>query len=250
LFSLEKDKTKNFSYSRLIEKDEKLKLSILVFYGAIAYYSANLLKKSGIEEIPLYILLSGTAAKSASILDSSDNLVNLSSLFKYIFEHIYQKKTNKNIILKVAPNPKELTCKGALESGITESVTQNNIKFWLGGINGSVWGKALDKEKDFNNTPKYNDINEDAKQNISNSIKYLYAIIDNYIQGFNLKTKFLIEHSAYDKFKEIREVEIEAFLERGLKAFHKKDESHIEETLFFYPLVGILNKLTYELSKI
>ena len=254
LFSLESDKTKNFSYSRLIEKDKKLKLSILVFYGALAYYSANLLKKSGIEEIPLYVLLSGTAAKSAIILDSSspDNLVNLSSLFKYIFEHVYQTRTDRNIILKVAPNPKELTCKGALESGINESVTQNNIKFWLGGINGGVWGKALDKEKDVEATPKYEDISKDnsAKENISNSIKDFYNILDEYTKTVRFETKFLIEQKAYDEFVKYRERDIEAYLERGLKAFYKRDKRHVEETLFFYPLVGILNKLTYELAKI
>jgi len=254
LFSLESDKTKNFSYSRLIEKDKKLKLSILVFYGALAYYSANLLKKSGIEDIPLYVLLSGTAAKSAIILDSSspDNLVNLASLFKYIFEKVYQKKIDRDITLKVAPNPKELTCKGALESGITESVNQNTIKFWLGGINGGVWGKALDKEKDVEATPKYEDIFKDnsAKENISNSIKDFYRVLDEYVGKVRFETKFLIEQSAYTKFKDLRDGEIEAFLERGLKAFHKKNERHVEETLFFYPLVGILNKLTYELSKI
>ncbi|KAF5057966.1 hypothetical protein DSECCO2_351440 [anaerobic digester metagenome] len=254
LFSLESDKTKNFSYSRLIERDKKLKLSILVFYGALAYYSANLLKKSGIEDIPLYVLLSGTAAKSAIILDSSspDNLVNLASLFKYIFEKVYQKKIDRDITLKVAPNPKELTCKGALESGITESVNQNTIKFWLGGINGGVWGKALDKEKDVEATPKYEDIFKDnsAKENISNSIKDFYRVLDEYVGKVRFETKFLIEQSAYTKFKDLRDGEIEAFLERGLKAFHKKNERHVEETLFFYPLVGILNKLTYELSKI
>lgn len=254
LFSLESDKTKNFSYSRLIEKDKRLKLSILVFYGALAYYSANLLKKSGIEDIPLYVLLSGTAAKSAIILDSSspDNLVNLSSLFKYIFEHVYQKKTDRNIILKVAPNPKELTCKGALESGIAESVTQNNIKFWLGGINGGVWGKALDKEKDVEITPKYEDISKDnsAKENISNSIKDFYNILDEYTKTVRFETKFLIEQKAYEEFVKYRERDIEAYLERGLKAFYKRDKRHVEETLFFYPLVGILNKLTYELANI
>lgn len=252
LFSLESDKTKNFSYSRLIEKDKKLKLSILVFYGAIAYYSANLLKKSGINDIPKYILLSGTAAKTANILDSSqaDNLVNLASLFKYIFEHVYQTNTARDIILKVAPNPKELTCKGALQSGITESVKQNTIKFWLGGINGGVWGKALDKERDVNNTPKYNQIDNVAKENITNSIKDFYKVLDEYIKSVRFETKFLIDQAAYTKFKDLREGEIEAFLERGLKAFHKKNERHIEETLFFYPLVGILNKLTYELSKL
>ncbi|HPD58853.1 MAG TPA: hypothetical protein P5085_02560 [Paludibacteraceae bacterium] len=252
LFSLENDRTINFSYSRLIEKDKKLKLTILVFYGALAYYSANLLKKSGIEDIPKYILLSGTAAKTANILDSSpsDNLINLSLLFKYIFEHVYDKKMDRNIILKVAPNPKEITCKGALESGINESITQNTIKFWLGGINGGIWGKALDKETNVTDTPKYEDIDDKAKRNICASIKEFYKILDDYTETVRFETKFLIEQNAYEKFREIREMDIEAFLERGLEAFHKTKNHHIEETLFFYPLIGILNKLTYELSQI
>ncbi len=252
LFSLEYDRTKDFSYSRLIERNKKLKLSILVFYGAIAYYSANLLKKSGISQIPKNVLLSGTAAKSANILDSSssDNLKNLASLFTYIFEYIYKAKVERDIILKVATNPKELTCKGALNSGISKSVTQNTIKFWLGGINGGIWGKALDKDKDVSDTPRYKDIDDTAKSNIVDSIKEFYKIMDEYISSVKFETKFLIEQKAYETLKENREVLITDFLERGLYAFNKKEERHIEETLFFYPLIGILNKLTYELSKI
>ena len=250
LFSLENNKTKNFSYTRLIEKNKKLKLSILVFYGALAYYSANLLKKSGIE-IPKNILLSGTAAKSAAMLDSSsENLNNLSSMFKYIFEKVFDKSITREITLKVAPNPKELTCKGALGSGITESIIENTIKFWLGGVNDGIWDKAIDKEKDVENTPTYENINELSKASLKQSILEFYSLLDEYIKTVRFDTKFLIEQGAYDKFIEIREGDIDDFLSRGLKAFHKKEKRHIEETLFFYPLVGILNKLTYELAKI
>jgi hypothetical protein len=250
LFSLENNKSKNFSYTRLIEKNKKLKLSILVFYGALAYYSANLLKKSEID-IPKNILLSGTAAKSASMLDSSsDNLINLSSMFKYIFEKVYNKKLDREIILKVSSNPKELTCKGALGSGITESIEENTIKFWLGGVNDGIWNKAIDKEKDIESTPTYEKIDDLSKASLKASILEFYYLLDEYIKTVRFDTKFLIEQGAYDKFKEIREVDIDDFLTRGLKAFHKKGKRHIEETLFFYPLVGILNRLTYELSKI
>lgn len=247
LFSLENDPKKNFRYSKLIQANGKLKLSILVFYGAIAYYSANLLKKGGIENIPRYILLSGSAAKTAHIIDSSDDLKNLSSLFKHIFEYVYEGTVEGNITLRVARNPKELTCKGALLSSVTESITQNKIKFWLGGIEG-VWGKALDKEKDYNITPKYYAIDNVVKDSIGNSIKDFYKVLDEYKRNFNLETNFLIEQAAYNKFKYLREQDIEAFLDRGLKAFRKQRERHIQETLFFYPLIGILNKLTYELS--
>lgn len=250
LFSLENNKSKNFSYTRLIEKNKKLKLSILVFYGALAYYSANLLKKSGIE-IPKNILLSGTAAKSASMLDSSsENLNNLSSMFKFIFEKVFDKKLDREIILKVSPNPKELTCNGALGSGITESIVENTIKFWLGGVNDGIWDKAIDKEKDVENTPTYEMINDISKASLKKSILEFYSLLDEYIKTVRFDMKFLIEQGAYDKFIEIREGDIDDFLSRGLKAFHKKEKRHIEETLFFYPLVGILNKLTYELANI
>ena len=202
--------------------------------------------------MPKNILLSGTAAKSANILDSSssDNLKNLSSLFTFIFEYVYNTKFEGDITLKVANNPKELTCKGALNNGINETVTQNTIKFWLGGINGGIWGKALDKDKDVSDTPKYKDIDETAKLHIVDSINEFYEIMDGYISSVKFETKFLIEQKAYEIFKENREFSITDFLERGLYAFNKKEERHIEETLFFYPLVGILNKLTYELSRI
>jgi hypothetical protein len=233
LFSLENNKSKNFSYTRLIEKNKKLKLSILVFYGALAYYSANLLRKSGIS-IPKNILLSGTAAKSASMLDSSsDNLANLSSMFKFIFEKVYKEKIERNMILKVAANPKEITCKGALGSGITESINDNTIKFWLGGVDGSIWGDVIDKEKDVLRTPKYDNIDLYIKSRINDSIIEFYRILDDYVATVRFDTKFLIEQEAYDKFKEIREIDIADFLSRGLRVFHKRGKGILKKHFSF-----------------
>jgi len=249
LFSLEQDKNKEFSYTRLLEKNKRLKLSIMVFYGAVAYYSAKLLKKAGID-IPKYILLSGTAAKTASILDSSaGNLKNLSAMFKYIFEKVYDIKLEREIVLEVSQMPKEITCKGALKSGTTESVTENVIKFWLGGLRDDKWSYALDKDKDIKITPKYKDIDSTVKTSIKEAILDFYHTLDDYTNNVRFESKYLIEQSAYEKFKDIRDVDIEDYLIRGLKAFYKKEDKHIEETLFFYPLIGILNKLTFELSK-
>lgn len=221
----------------------------MVFYGAVAYYSAKLLKKAGID-IPKYILLSGTAAKTASILDSSaGNLKNLSAMFKYIFEKVYDIKLEREIVLEVSQMPKEITCKGALKSGTTESVTENVIKFWLGGLRDDKWSYALDKDKDIKITPKYKDIDSTVKTSIKEAILDFYHTLDDYTNNVRFESKYLIEQSAYEKFKDIRDVDIEDYLIRGLKAFYKKEDKHIEETLFFYPLIGILNKLTFELSK-
>ncbi len=246
LFSLEQDNSKNFSYSRLLEKDKRLKLTILVFYSAIAYYSAKLIKKSGIG-IPKYILLSGTASKSASILDSTENFSNLSVLFQFIFEKVFDKKSEKKVSVRLSEIPKEVTCKGALKANIKESIKDAPIKFWIGGMNDDKWGAAFDKEKDVQKTPKYGDINDGSKSDIESSIKHFYSILDEYKNTIRLEEK--IEPSAYKLFEEIRNSDIKDYLIKGIKAYYKKDDYHIEESLFFYPLIGILNKLSYALSE-
>lgn len=248
LFALEQDNSTSFSYSRLLEKNKRLKLTFLVFYGAIAYYSANLLKKAGIE-IPKYILLSGTASKSSSILDSTENSGNLSTMFQFVFEKVYGKKSDNRISIRLSSIPKEVTCKGSLKANINESIKKAPVKFWIGGMQDNIWSAALDKELDVQKTPKYGDLDEMSKSDIENTIKDFYSILDEYVNTIRLEAKYIIEPSAYKVFQENRDSGIKDYLIRGIKAYYKKNDVCIEESLFFYPLIGILNKLSYALSE-
>ena len=72
--------------------------------------------------------------------------------------------------------------------------------------------------------------------------------MDSYVDSVNLSAKYMISNDAYAVFKEMREDNISDYLVRGLRSFYKKDNSPIVETLFFYPLIGILNKLSYALA--
>lgn len=246
LFALEKEKDANFSYTRLLEKHKRIKLSFLVFYGAIAYYTANLLKRSGIG-IPKYLLLSGTASKSARIIDSSGDLKKLSEFVQFIFEKIYEKEASQAMRIKLSPNPKEVTCKGALKAVYEESIVDSPTKFWIGGKNDSLWGNVLDRKGNARHTPLYNAIDGTAFQEIEESLLQFFAIMDEYIDGINLESKYNIEPDAYEVFKENRSEGIRDLLKRGITSFHKKDNIKIDDTLLFYPLVGILNKLSYAL---
>ena len=247
LFTSEANSHNTFSYTRLLESHKRMKLPIFIFYGAIAYYSANLLKRSGID-LPENILFSGTASKTAAILDTSSGFVKLAGLFKFFFEKVSQKQISIPSI-KLSPIPKEITCKGALKVGVADSITNNSIKFWIGGSDSGIWGSAIDKETDILITPKYGDINQDVIQMIEISILEFYSILDDYVETVNLEGTYNIELQAYEIFKKLRDQNIQQYLKRGLKAFYKKDEKHIEETLFFYPLIGILNNLSFELSQ-
>ena len=248
LFSLETETDIQFNYTTLLRQDRKMKLPILMFYGAIIYYSANLMKKHGMIEIPKNILLSGTASKTIKIIDSINAYPNISKLFKYIFEKVMGVKAD-NLNIALSENPKEITCKGVLRADINEDITNCPMVFWLGGDNDSVWSKALNKNTDIPNTPYYRDLESgDIKSLIENSITDFFSLLDNYFKQINFEGDFGIDNEAYLKFKEMRSQNIRDFLEHGIKAFYKSPDKHIEETLFFYPLIGILNKLAFELS--
>ena len=86
------------------------------------------------------------------------------------------------------------------------------------------------------------------KAMIESSVKDFYALLDAFTRSVNLEGAFNIELHAYELFRRMREENISEYLVRGLRAFFKIEEKHIGETLFFYPLIGILNKLSYELA--
>ncbi|HPJ79507.1 MAG TPA: hypothetical protein P5086_01985 [Prolixibacteraceae bacterium] len=248
LFALEGGSRSTFSYTRLLESHKRMKLPILIFYAALAYYSAQLLRRSG-ERPPRYILFSGTASKTAAILDTSAQLAQLSALFTYFFGKVFGEEIPP-INLQLSPIPKEITCKGALKVGVGDNITGNTIRFWIGGNQEDLWSSALDKEKQIAGTPKYREVTSEVKLMIESSVRNFYTLLDAFTGQVNLEGAFNIELQAYERFRRMREDNIGEYLIRGLRAFFKKEEKHIEETLFFYPLIGILNKLSFELSEI
>jgi hypothetical protein len=248
LFSLENEEDIEFNYTDFLKQNRKLKLPILIFYGAIIYYSANLLKKLGTTEIPKNILFSGTASKTIKIIDTQAGNPNISNLFKYFFKEV-MGIDSEQLNIALSDNPKEITCKGVLRADIDENITNCPVVFWIGGNDNSIWSKALNKSTDIPDTPYYRDLEAgNNKALIENSVNQFFALLDGYFRSVNLEGDFGIDNSAYLKFKQMRSLNIRDFLEQGLKAFYKSSEKHIEETLFFYPLIGILNKLAFELA--
>ena len=248
LFSLENEKDLIYNYTDYLKQDRKLKLPILVFYGAIIYYSANLLLKQGMKEVPQNILFSGTASKTIRIIDTKPGNPNLTDLFRFFFKKI-NGIDKSQIKIALSENPKEITCRGVLKAGIDENLISCPIVFWIGGNNDSVWSRALDKNTDIAVTPYYRDLERDGnKLLIESSVNHFFTLMDDYFKSVNLEANFGIDNSAWVKFQEMRSSNITDYLEQGLKAFYKSPTKHIEESLFFYPLIGIMNKLAFELA--
>lgn len=236
-----KDK-KLFSYNSMLANDEDLKIIFIYFYSAIIYHIADLMKKKKIE-LPKHIVFSGTGSKVLNVVTS--DLKILANLSKTIFENVYDSKFDSDglNIETEEKMPKEVTCKGGLMLNAEDlAIDIRAIKATHTCLNG------VEKLT-------YDQLDETAKGNIA---KYVVEF-NNFF--FNLNTKFrfadyfTISAKSFEIFKDELNKHLRDYLEEGLE-YNKKldeittDDKEIEETLFFYPLIGAINNLSNHLSQL
>ena len=246
-FSLEKNtavinKKVPLLFNSWLSNDNDLKIVFIVFYSSLIYHIADLMKAKGIDA-PKNILFSGTGSKSILITNGSNNLDKLDKLTGLIFDKVFEGNGNHKVKINIEKNPKEITCKGGLEIDIDSIGDIENIKSVLVGDT----EKTTIKE----NPIKYNNINDDLTKSVvsevDNFIDLLFAIDD----SMNFKKFFGVNSAHLDSYKTILKEETLNLLDTGLR---RKIESlqgntniTLEESLFFYPLVGALNKLSYKI---
>jgi hypothetical protein len=248
LFSLSADSNGAFNYASLIKKDADIKVVILVFHAAIAYYIGKLMKGEGFN-IPKYILFSGTAAKTLNIIDTSDSLENISGLFKFILEKTIGQSSQEELRCELSDDPKEITAKGGLQVG-SISTDGYQMTDWFGGEG------EFDKnfsDQNSNNGITYEELNPSHYSSVIASVEEFFKVLDDYFDSVNSENLFGINRSAYKLFKEIRHKDLEEDLKNGLKKnigeYENKTDDPIDESLFFYPLVGLISKLAYQLTE-
>ncbi len=260
LFSTEnhqdlKDKNLQFKFSEEISNHEEFKIVFLVFYGAIIYHIASLMKKLGYE-MPRTVCLSGIGSKTVNLLDPAPKLDGVAKLGELIFEKVYIAKYHKEGLQVVrAIKLKEATCKGGIlkfqkenQKGIFEKNKIDRIVL-LG-----------DESKTYiNNLPnkfqsadlKYEEITKKHKKSTLIEIEKFVDTLFNLNDDFNFEDNFGIATSALREYKSELLRDIEDSLIKGLsKRLELSDmENNVEETLFFYPLVASLYHLTQVIAE-
>ena len=105
------------------------------------------------------------------------DLGNLTSMFKHIFEKVFNKSTERRMSITLAHSPKEITCKGALRSA-TETNFNNPIKFWIGGLSMKRVGVTyLIKKKTLVILQNIRTLYETVKSDLEKSILDFYSIL-------------------------------------------------------------------------
>lgn len=244
LFSLEynarlKKQGEKISFSKELEENYKLKIVFLLFYVAILYYVANLLKKKGLSA-PGYITFSGTASKIFSIIGGISNIQKLTNcLFDKMFD------MNRKLELKQVTNPKEITCKGGLKMTSSEIAVEPSKEYFFGAA-------SLDQKTSIH-----------AEENIlaaEGVVKEILESYHNFIEFFfdlNKEISFaqyfgIEDNGQFEEYKEIlkshAEEDFATVLEDRLKDF--QDTDNFEDSLFFYPLCGGIFRLAQYIANI
>ena len=245
LFSLENNGAVNYNYIGKLQSNRDLKMSFLLFFGAVVYYSAKLIKLSGDCQKPDNILFSGTAARSLRVLDGGSNLQSVGKFFNHIMNCVLET-TDGTINVVLDNHPKQVTCKGAFRCDANVQYDAASRYFWIGGIK-DAFGKALN-QREAASLPTYSNLTETVCSELISSFMDFYRIMDSFQQNNSIDDLFGINDSAYEVFREVRNEHLIDYVKQGINSHHRLPGDKIEETLFFMPFVVMLNDLANKLT--
>lgn len=234
------------SFNGMLSKDEDLKIVFVLFYTALLYHIAQLMKHRNIG-LPGALTFSGTGSKVLSIISTDDAM--LGKLARVIFENVYGEKetygTSGLTLFYERKGPKEVTCKGALmQPPNSRPVDTEAISY--------VYPATFQDEYP---TLTYADL---RKREVTNSLlNETNAFID-FFFALNQQFSFSRNLNVSPASLAVAQRELRTHLDTSLMDGIQRKESDvaaetsgmsdalaapIEETLFFYPLIGALNKL-------
>jgi hypothetical protein len=170
---------------------------------------------------------------------------------KLIFDGVYGNTSGDIEVIPIIENPKTATCKGGIEGLVSQDYET------IDSIKTIPAGNDLDTFADEELT--YADITEDMQNAVVQSVKDFFTFL------FDLHSKykdFLTDMLAADPviFNQVKEFilgekgeqVLSVSMFRGLKNKRREvndDNAKLEETLFFYPLTGLLHDLALKITE-
>lgn len=244
LFSIERNKNiieQNIpiSFSKELSHNIDFKIVFVVFYSAVIYHIAKLLKEQDVQP-PKYITFSGTGSKVINVIDNSKRLHILAEFTKVVFEQVYNEAIVDNIQLIQVEYPKEISAKGALLMEEEHVVDVRKIKKILVGVPN---GKDV---------LTYNNLNDETVKEAINEYHHFVDTLFSLDKVIPFNDYFGISPQHFESYKYYLKENALDDLKLGIrgkmKELNGKLDEKIDETLFFYPLIGALNHLAFKIQ--
>ena len=229
------DKKVDFNY--ILQEDEKFKIVFILFYTAIIYHIAQIVKAKRLD-VPRHISFSGNGSKVIRIITPDAKL--LAKYTKLVFESILNKPYGKELeILGMEKdyNPKESTCKGGIVGEGTNDV--EDIIVFKSNCSGFV-------------TPSdtYDCVNDEYKGASIHAVKDFFNFtLKEMNEKFNFDKNFGVDYNSLKIASYVSNNDLDTYLEKGIAQRKEESESTdtIEETFFFYPIKGVLHAISQEI---
>lgn len=246
LFSLKdnsatKDLAKNnIDFNKILQNDSKFKIVFIIFYTAIIYHIAQIVKVKGLKA-PRHIAFSGNGSKIISIISSDAKI--LAKYTKVIFEKVLGQtyETSLDILgLEQGSNPKESTCKGGLIT--SDSLDCDPTLLILKDSSGKM-ADTFDT---------YANIDDVRKKTILKSVEEFFNFVLKDIPSvINLDNYFGVDNITLKLAQEECIKDLDTYLEKGIELSIKESgnkDNQIEDALSFYPIKGILQALSTKIQ--
>ena len=241
-FSLASTGEPGLDFTNMLRNDSRFKYPFVYFYTAILYNVAHSMKAKGID-LPKTVAFSGNGSKTLQIL-SADKTI-LEEFVKRIFEKVYGKEYPSNGKLQLiynSENPKEATALGGLDVQ-PDQVVANPKPLNLLGVDKST----------FASSEQYDNISENDKSRIVNEVEQYIQFVNQLNFDNFYGDKLGLDITILPRLNHICCQHLKEYLDLGLDKISKLLASdptrtkQVNESLFFYPIVGMLNNLAREL---
>ena len=231
----------NIDFNKILQNDTKFKLVFIIFYTAIIYHIAQIVKTKGLK-LPRHIAFSGNGSKIISIISSDSKI--LGKYTKVIFEKVMGTEYGSPLDilgLEQGSNPKEATCKGGLINSVVYDEEPETL----------VLHDSSGRLVNVNDT--YASISDAHKAEIVKTVKDFFRFTLTEIPSvFNFDNNFGVDNVTMKIAKEECTKDLETYLEKGIELSIKESgnkDNQIEDAITFYPIKGVLQSLSNKIQE-
>ncbi len=231
----------NIDFNKILQNDTKFKLVFIIFYTAIIYHIAQIIKTKRLK-VPRHIAFSGNGSKIISIITSDPKI--LGKYTKVIFEKVLGTEYGSALDilgLEQGSNPKESTCKGGLIAA--EAYDEEPETLVLRDSSGKL----------ANSNDTYASISDAHKAEIVKTVKDFFRfVLTDIPSAFNFDNNFGVDNVTMKIAKEECTKDLETYLEKGIELSIKESgnkDNQIEDAITFYPIKGVLQSLSSKIQE-
>lgn len=220
-------------------EDSELKYVFLVFYSAVLYHVASAMKAKNLPK-PQVVAFTGNGSKTLNVI--SKDVKTLEEFVRVIFEKVYgDTYSSYQFRLKFEDAPKEVAAKGGL------CATQEQVKAEIQPI--VLLGEDNERFVDDDDSCSYEEIDDSTKDKVVKNVETFIDFIPKLNESNRFGDKFGLDVLILEDVMKICKADLRDFLNQGIKraiSLQGQDRTQkpiVNESLFFFPIVGMLPNL-------